>query len=86
MDDVRPNHSPLSVLCKELVENKWIQSKKVYEVMMSIDRKDFAPTNPYQNFPQQIPCNTVILAPLLHSYCLEKLKDFLKPGNKALDV
>ncbi len=23
---------------------------------------------------------------MLHAYCLEALKDFLKPGNKAIDV
>ena len=54
--------------------------------MMTVDRKDFAPRNPYENNPQPIPCNVVISAPLLHAYCLEALKDFLKPGNKAMDV
>ena len=86
MDDIRPNHDSLAKLCNELVQKKWIQSKKVYDVMMLVDRKDFAPTHPYENNPQSIGSNVVISAPLLHAYCLEALKDFLKPGCKALDV
>ena len=54
--------------------------------MMQVDRKDFAPTNPYENNPQRIGCNVVISAPLLHAYCLEALKDYLKEGNTVMDV
>ena len=86
MGDFRPNHKTLKELCEELVIKKWITSQRVYDVMMQVDRKDFAPRHPYENNPQPIPCNTVISAPLLHAYSLEALKDFLKPGNKALDV
>ena len=86
MGDYRPIHSTLKGLCDELVQKNWITSKRVYDVMMTVDRKDFAPTNPYENNPQRIPCNVVISAPLLHAYCLEALKDFLKPGNKVMDV
>ena len=86
MSDYRPNHNTLKELCEELVQKKWITSRRVYDVMMRIDRKDFAPRHPYENNPQPIPCNTVISAPLLHAYSLEALKDFLKPGNKVLDV
>ena len=86
MQDIRPNHSTLKELCDELVQKNWITSKRVYDVMMSVDRKDFAPRNPYENNPQPIPCNVVISAPLLHAYCLEALKDFLKPGKKAMDI
>ena len=86
MGDIRPNHNTLKELCDELVQKKWITSKRVYDIMMQVDRKDFAPTHPYENNPQRIPCNVVISAPLLHAYCLEALKDHLKPGNKALDV
>ena len=81
-----PIHKSMQDLCSELIFEKWIVSEKVREVMLHVDRKDFAPTNPYQNFPQQIGCNVVISAPLLHAYCLEYLKDFLKEGNTVLDV
>ena len=86
MQDIRPNHRTLKELFEELVQKQWITSKRVYDVMMSVDRKDFAPRNPYENNPQPIPCNVVISAPLLHAYCLEALKDFLKPGKKAMDI
>ena len=86
MGDYRPNHNTLKELCDELVQKKWITSRRVYDVMMQVDRKDFAPRHPYENNPQPIPCNVVISAPLLHAYALEALKDYLKPGNKALDI
>ena len=54
--------------------------------MIQVDRADFAPKNPYQDYSQPIPCNTVISKPVIHAYTLEALKDFLKPGNKVLDV
>ena len=81
-------HNSMEELYDELetCEDKWIKSKKVRQIMMQVDRADFAPTNPYQNFPQPIPCNVVISAPLLHAYCLEAMKDFLKEGNTVLDV
>ena len=65
---------------------QWIKIQEVYDAMMQVDRADFAPMNPYENNPQVIPCNVVISAPLLHAYCLEQLKDKLKPGCKALDI
>ena len=79
-------HKTMKELCDELEQEKWILSKEVRLAMMKVDRADFAPTNPYQNFPQPIPCNVVISAPLLHAYCLEALKYHLKEGGNALDV
>ena len=84
--DIRIIHNSMEELCKELVEKQWIQTQKVYDVMMKIDRIDFAPTNPYQNYSQPIPCDLVISTPLLHSYCLEALREHLKPGCTAMDV
>ena len=84
--DYRPIHSTMKDLCAELVNKNWIQCQKVYDVMMSVDRADFAPTNPYENNPQCIGYNVVISAPLLHSYCLEALKDYLIEGANALDI
>ena len=79
------NHS-MEELCDELEKEKWIISPEVRSAMMKVDRADFAPTNPYQNFPQPIPCHVVISAPLLHAYCLEAMKDYLKEGSTVLDV
>ena len=86
MDDYRPIHNTMKELCEELVNKQWIINQKVYDVMMQVDRADFAPTNPYENNPQCIGYNVVISAPLLHSYCLEALKDFLTEGSNALDI
>lgn len=36
--------------------------------------------------PQSIKYQATISAPHMHAYALEYLKDYLKPGNKALDV
>ena len=81
-----PIHNSMQELCSELIYERWIETEKVRDVMFQVDRGDFAPTNPYQNFPQQIGCNVVISAPLLHAHCLELLSNYLKEGNKALDI
>ena len=86
MGDYRPIHNTMIELCTELVNKGWIKTQQVYDVMMKVDRADFAPTNPYENNPQCIGYNVVISAPLLHSYCLEALKDYLTEGSTALDI
>ena len=86
MDNSPPIHRNMTELCSELVDEKWIVSRTVYDVMMEVDRGDFAPSNPYQNFPQRIGYNVVISAPLLHAYCLELLKDYLTEGSTVLDI
>jgi protein-L-isoaspartate(D-aspartate) O-methyltransferase len=84
--DYRPIHNTMAELCQELVQKQWINTQKVYDVMMEVDRADFAPTNPYENNPQCIGYNVVISAPLLHAYCLEALRDHLTEGSTALDI
>ena len=86
MEDYRPIHDSMKNLCQELVQKNWIQCQKVYDVMMQVDRADFAPTNPYENNPQCIGYNVVISAPLLHAYCLEVLRGYLVEGSTALDI
>lgn len=86
MQDIRPIHKTMNELCNELVAKKWIVTKEVLDVMLQVDRGDFAPSNPYENNPQNISFNVVISAPLLHAYCLEKMKDYLVEGSRALDI
>ena len=86
MDNSPPVHRNMSELCQELINEKWIISRSVYDSMMKVDRGDFAPNKPYQNFPQQIGYNVVISAPLLHAYCLEAMKDYLTEGSTVLDI
>lgn len=86
MDNSPPVHRNMSELCQELINEKWIISRSVYDSMMKVDRGDFAPNKPYQNFPQQIGYNVVISAPLLHAYCLEAMRDYLTEGSTVLDI
>ena len=79
-------HNSMKELLDELLRDNWVTSQKVYISMMAVDRADFAPTNPYQNYSQPIPCDKTISSPLLHGYCLELLKDYLTEGNTVLDV
>ncbi|KAG8362873.1 hypothetical protein BUALT_BualtUnG0029300 [Buddleja alternifolia] len=77
---------------KEMVEHLQsygvISSKKVAEVMETIDRALFVPegTPPYVDSPMQIGYNATISAPHMHAMCLELLENHLKPGMHALDV
>ncbi|KAL6583711.1 Protein-L-isoaspartate O-methyltransferase 2 [Orobanche minor] len=65
-----------------------IDSKKVEEVMETIDRALFVPdgTPPYDDSPMQIGYNATISAPHMHATCLELLENYLQPGMRALDV
>ena len=81
-----PVHRTMIKIYSELINEKWIVSKRVYDSMMPVDRGDFSPTRPYQNFSQLIGYNEVISVPLLHSYYLELLKNYLNEGNTVLDI
>ncbi|KAK6924751.1 hypothetical protein RJ641_009077, partial [Dillenia turbinata] len=65
-----------------------ITSKKVAEVMGTVDRACFVPlgTPPYVDSPMQIGYNVTISAPHMHAMCLQLLEENLKPGMRALDV
>eukprot|EP01095_Lingulamoeba_sp_RSL-Kostka_P003097 TRINITY_DN13_c5_g1_i1.p1 TRINITY_DN13_c5_g1~~TRINITY_DN13_c5_g1_i1.p1 ORF type:complete len:221 (-),score=72.66 TRINITY_DN13_c5_g1_i1:203-865(-) len=71
---------------EQLKEYGVIKSQEVYDVMLTIDRKNFT-EDPYNDCPQSIPNSEVtISAPHMHSYCLELLKEQLKPGANVLDI
>uniref|UniRef100_A0A6M2E7C2 Protein-L-isoaspartate O-methyltransferase n=1 Tax=Populus davidiana TaxID=266767 RepID=A0A6M2E7C2_9ROSI len=65
-----------------------IISKKVSEVMETIDRALFVPdgTPAYVDSPMAIGYNATISAPHMHATCLQLLEENLKPGMHALDV
>lgn len=65
-----------------------IRSKKVAQVMETIDRALFVPAGaqPYVDSPMPIGHNATISAPHMHAMCLELLENQLKPGMCALDV
>ncbi|KAF5730902.1 protein-L-isoaspartate O-methyltransferase 1 isoform X2 [Tripterygium wilfordii] len=77
---------------KAMVENLRrdgvITSKKVAEVMSTIDRALFVPDEcpPYVDSPMPIGYNATISAPHMHATCLQLLQDNLQSGMHALDV
>ncbi|KAG7023088.1 Protein-L-isoaspartate O-methyltransferase 1, partial [Cucurbita argyrosperma subsp. argyrosperma] len=77
---------------KEMVENLQnygvVRSKKVSEVMESVDRAFFVPDGvpPYVDTPVPIGYNATISAPHMHATCLQLLEKHLQPGMRALDV
>ena len=73
-------------LCNHLQHDGYLKSQSVYKALMSVDRADFSRHSPYMDSPQPIDYNVTISAPHMHAYCLELLKDHLKPGGKSLDV
>ena len=58
--------------------------------MLKVDRKNFVVEEgfhgPYADMPRPIGWGTTISAPSVHATTLEKLKEFLKPGAKVLDI
>lgn len=73
-------------LINNLFENGVITTDSVKQAMLAVDRKFFAPSNPYADSPQSIGSGATISAPHMHAYALEALKEKLKPGAKVLDV
>ena len=77
---------------KGMVENLQrygvFQSRKVAEVMETVDRGLFVPsgTPPYVDSPMPIGYNATISAPHMHATCLQLLEENLQPGMRALDV
>ncbi|KAG5223628.1 protein-L-isoaspartate O-methyltransferase [Salix suchowensis] len=75
---------------KALVEQlqKIISSKRVSEVMETIDRALFVPdgTPAYVDSPMAIGYNATISAPHMHATCLQLLEENLKSGMHVLDV
>jgi protein-L-isoaspartate(D-aspartate) O-methyltransferase len=69
-------------------KNGVIRSKKVAEVMETIDRALFIPDEiePYHSRPVMIQFDLIIPAPNMHSTCLQLLEEHLQPGMHALDV
>ncbi|KAJ2539615.1 hypothetical protein EV175_006322 [Coemansia sp. RSA 1933] len=75
-----------SELIRNLASQNIIHSESVVSAMRSVDRAHFALHSPYEDSPQYIGFGATISAPHMHGYALEGLKDYLKPGMRALDV
>lgn len=75
-------------LVEQLQNYGVFKSKKVAEVMETIDRGLFVPDGnpPYLDSPMPVGYNATISAPHMHATCLELLEEHLQPGMRALDV
>ncbi|KAG6453098.1 hypothetical protein O3G_MSEX007967 [Manduca sexta] len=73
-------------LVRNLRTNGIIKSDVVANAMNAVDRKNYCPHSPYQDSPQSIGFSATISAPHMHAHALERLKNQLVPGEKALDV
>ncbi|CAG2161484.1 unnamed protein product [Oppiella nova] len=69
-----------------LKKNGIIGDSGVERAMMSVDRANYCPNNPYMDSPQGIGYAVTISAPHMHAHALQLLKDHLTDGKKALDV
>jgi len=65
-----------------------IKSVQVEDAMRKTDRGHYSkdPQQAYNDSPHSIGWNATISAPHMHAECLERVKDFLKPDAKVLDV
>ena len=82
----RPTFKDNAELINHLVKSQIIKTKSVINAMLKVDRKDFAPSDPYNDSPQYLGHGATISAPHMHGYALEYLQSRLKPGNSVLDV
>ena len=65
--------SLLNKLVDSLINKGVINTKKVAQVMKTVDRGDYYQGyGVYEDSPQSIGCNATISAPHMHAYCLVK--------------
>ena len=79
------NHNQTE-LVKALMSEGIIKTKEVSKAMQQVDRKNYAPSNPYMDSPQPLGYGATISAPHMHAYALEYLHKFLLNAKKVLDV
>eukprot|EP00215_Chloropicon_roscoffensis_P008364 CAMPEP_0197505278 /NCGR_PEP_ID=MMETSP1312-20131121/4080_1 /TAXON_ID=464262 /ORGANISM="Genus nov. species nov., Strain RCC2335" /LENGTH=236 /DNA_ID=CAMNT_0043052213 /DNA_START=117 /DNA_END=828 /DNA_ORIENTATION=- len=75
-------------LVQALRDNEIVTSESVESAMRLVDRGYYARDRQtaYVDAPQAIGSAATISAPHMHAYCLELMRDSLKPGNRVLDV
>ncbi|CAD5208994.1 unnamed protein product [Bursaphelenchus okinawaensis] len=61
-------------------------SDRIKQVLLSVDRADFARVSPYCDSPQSIGYNATISAPYMHAQSLERLADVIKDESRILDI
>ncbi|KAF2827367.1 protein-L-isoaspartate O-methyltransferase [Ophiobolus disseminans] len=82
----RSSGSSNAALINNLKQNGLIESGRVKDAMMKVDRAHFAPSSPYDDSPQPIGHAATISAPHMHASACESLLTYLQPGSKVLDI
>ncbi|PVI06998.1 protein-L-isoaspartate O-methyltransferase [Periconia macrospinosa] len=82
----RSSSSTNAGLIANLSKNGLIQSSRVKEAMLKVDRAHYAPRNPYDDHPQPIGHRATISAPHMHANACESLLEYLHPGARVLDI
>ncbi|KAF1808483.1 protein-L-isoaspartate O-methyltransferas-like protein [Eremomyces bilateralis CBS 781.70] len=75
-----------SELINNLYQNGMIDSAKVKDAMLGVDRAHYAPQTPYVDSPQPIGHSATISAPHMHASAATSLLNHLKPGSHVLDI
>ncbi|KAI4260889.1 MAG: hypothetical protein LQ352_000044 [Teloschistes flavicans] len=75
-----------AALIANLKNNGLIQSERVAQAMLVVDRAHYAPELAYQDSPQTIGFSATISAPHMHASAAESLLPFLHPSARILDV
>ncbi|KAJ4291039.1 hypothetical protein N0V90_010236 [Kalmusia sp. IMI 367209] len=73
-------------LIANLAKNGLIESDRVKEAMMKVDRAHYAPSRAYEDSPQPIGHRATISAPHMHASACETLLSYLHPGATILDI
>jgi len=82
----RSSGSSNQSLIDNLEKNGLVETKRVKDAMLQVDRAHFAPRNPYDDRPQPIGHSATISAPHMHANACESLLDYLQPGAQVLDI
>ncbi|KAF2033310.1 protein-L-isoaspartate O-methyltransferas-like protein [Setomelanomma holmii] len=82
----RSSGSSNESLINNLARNGLIESNRVKEAMLKVDRAHFAPYSAYEDSPQPIGHAATISAPHMHASACESLLTYLQPGSKVLDI
>ncbi|KAL9078602.1 MAG: hypothetical protein Q9157_002485 [Trypethelium eluteriae] len=75
-------------LVENLAHNGLINSDRVKNAMLAVDRAHYSPYHPYADSPQSIGHSATISAPHMHASASETLLPFLKPSSstRVLDI
>ncbi|KAF2130025.1 protein-L-isoaspartate O-methyltransferase [Dothidotthia symphoricarpi CBS 119687] len=82
----RSSGSSNETLIANLARNGLIESDRVKEAMLQVDRAHYAPSSPYDDSPQPIGHSATISAPHMHASACTSLLPYLSPGARVLDI